>query len=168
MFLKLSPNIAIYHLVGTELYQKLLIFELNDIWRYLTIIWQYLTTETFTLAPENYRPKDIVKYRHLSPSGNQTLFYVYWFTYPDMLKSLRGFLMISLFLESIRSLVNESSKSRYLEFSSGVILLSRSRAISKIALSQTFCPVPSEFEIGGPDCTWPMLAKTQYWWIYFF
>ena len=31
----------------------------------------YLTTETFTLEPENYRPKDIVKYRHLSPSGNR-------------------------------------------------------------------------------------------------
>ena len=44
-----------------------------DIWveRYLTIIWRYLTTETFTLEPENYRPKDIVKYRHLSPSGNR-------------------------------------------------------------------------------------------------
>ena len=70
--------------------------------------------------------------------------------------------MMSLFFESIRSLVNESSKSRYLEFSSGVILLSRSRAISKIALSQTFCRVPSEIEIAGPDCTWPMLAKTQY------
>ena len=30
-------------------------------------------TETFTLEPENYRPKDIVKYRHLSPSGNRAL-----------------------------------------------------------------------------------------------
>ena len=30
-----------------------------------------MTTETFTLEPENYRPKDIFKYRHLSPSGNR-------------------------------------------------------------------------------------------------
>ena len=46
-----------------DIYQKLLIFQLNDIWRYLTIIWWYLTTETFTLKPEYYRPKDIVIYR---------------------------------------------------------------------------------------------------------
>ena len=42
--------------------------------RYLTIfndIWRYLTTETFTLKPENYRPKYIVKYHHLSSSGNR-------------------------------------------------------------------------------------------------
>ena len=32
-----------------------------------------MTTETFTLEPENYRPKYIVKYRHLSPSGNRAL-----------------------------------------------------------------------------------------------
>ena len=32
-----------------------------------------MTTETFTLEPENYRLKDIVKYRHLSPSGNRAL-----------------------------------------------------------------------------------------------
>ena len=32
-----------------------------------------MTTETFTLEPENYRPKDIVKYRHLPPSGNRAL-----------------------------------------------------------------------------------------------
>ena len=37
------------------------------------IIWRYLTTEKFTMEPENYRPKDIVKYRHLSPSGNRAL-----------------------------------------------------------------------------------------------
>ena len=30
-------------------------------------------TETFTREPENYRPKDIVKYRHLSRSGNRAL-----------------------------------------------------------------------------------------------
>ena len=30
-------------------------------------------TERFTLEPENYRPKDTVKYRHLSPSGNRAL-----------------------------------------------------------------------------------------------
>ena len=61
--------------------------------------------------------------------------------------------MISLFFFGpIRPLVNESSKSRYLEFFPGVILLSRSSAISKIALSRTFCPVPSEFEIAGLDC----------------
>ena len=48
-------------------------FELNNIWRYLTIIWRYLTAETFTQEPENYHPKGIVKYRHLSPSGNRTL-----------------------------------------------------------------------------------------------
>ena len=53
--------------------RRLLIFELNDIWRYLAIIWRYLTTERFTLEPENYRPKDIVKYRHLSPNGNRAL-----------------------------------------------------------------------------------------------
>ena len=47
------------------------VINLDDIWRYLTIIWWYLTTETFTLEPENYRPKDIVKCRHLSPSGNR-------------------------------------------------------------------------------------------------
>ena len=41
-----------------------MIFELNDIWR-------YLTTETFTLEPDNYRSKDIIKYRHLLPSGNR-------------------------------------------------------------------------------------------------
>ena len=41
-----------------------MIFELND-------IWGYLTTETFTLEPENYRSKDIVKDRHLLPSGNR-------------------------------------------------------------------------------------------------
>ena len=29
--------------------------------------------ETFTLEQENYRPKDIVKYRHVSPSGNRAL-----------------------------------------------------------------------------------------------
>ena len=46
---------------------------MNDIWRYLTITWRYLTTETFALDSENYRPKDIVKYRHLSPSGNRAL-----------------------------------------------------------------------------------------------
>ena len=34
-------------------------------------IWRYLTTETFTLESENYRSKDIVKYRHLLPSGNR-------------------------------------------------------------------------------------------------
>ena len=61
--------------------------------------------------------------------------------------------MISLFFFGpIRPLVNESSKSRYLEFSPGVITLSRSRAISKITPSRTFCPVPSEFEIAGLDC----------------
>ena len=32
-----------------------------------------MITETFILEPENYRPKDIVKYRHLSPSGNRAL-----------------------------------------------------------------------------------------------
>ena len=32
-----------------------------------------MATETFTLEPENYRPKDIVKYGHLSPSGNRAL-----------------------------------------------------------------------------------------------
>ena len=31
-------------------------------------------TETFTLEPENYHPKDIAKYCHLSPSGNRALF----------------------------------------------------------------------------------------------
>ena len=34
-------------------------------------IWRYLTTETFTLEPDNYRSKDIIKYRHLLPSGNR-------------------------------------------------------------------------------------------------
>ena len=48
-------------------------FQLNDILRYLTITWRYLTKETFTLEPENYRPKDIAKYRYLSPSGNRVL-----------------------------------------------------------------------------------------------
>ena len=28
-------------------------------------------TETFTLEPENYCPKDIVKYCHLSPVGTE-------------------------------------------------------------------------------------------------
>ena len=61
--------------------------------------------------------------------------------------------MISLFFFGpIQSFVNESSKFRYLVFSPGVILLSRSRAVLKIALSRTFCPVPSEFEIAGVDC----------------
>ena len=61
--------------------------------------------------------------------------------------------MISLFFfGSIRPLLNEFSKSRYLEFSPSVITLSWSRAFSKIALSRTFCPVPSEFEIAGLDC----------------
>ena len=70
-----------------------------------------------------------------------------------MLWSLRDFLMISLFFfGSIRPLLNEFSKSRYLEFSPSVITLSWSRAFSKIALSRTFCPVPSEFEIAGLDC----------------
>ena len=32
-----------------------------------------MTKKTFTLEPENYHPKDIVKYRHLSHSGNQAL-----------------------------------------------------------------------------------------------
>ena len=36
---------------------KKFIFELNNIWWYLTIIWRCLTTETFTLEPENYRQK---------------------------------------------------------------------------------------------------------------
>ena len=39
--------------------------------------------------------------------------------------------------------MNKSSKFRYLEFSLGVISLSRSHAISKIALSRTFYPVPN-------------------------
>ena len=49
-------------------------------------------TETFTLEAENYRPKDIVKYRHLSPSENAALetgmhkncfldVYIYTYTY---------------------------------------------------------------------------------------
>ena len=57
----------------------------------------------------------------------------------------------SFFFGPIRSPLNESLKSRYLEFFPGVISLPRSRVISKIALSQTFCPVPSEFEIAGLD-----------------
>ena len=79
----------------------------------------------------------------------------YWFIYPDMLGSLRGFLMKSLlfFFEPIPPLVNKSSKSRYLEFSPGVISLSRSRAILKAVLSRTFCPVPLGFEIAALDCT---------------
>ena len=61
---------------------------MNNIWRYLTIIWRYLTTETFTLESENYHPKNIFKYRHLSPSGNRALLlrtekymrnFPYWF-----------------------------------------------------------------------------------------
>ena len=32
-----------------------------------------MTTETFSPEPENYRPKDIVKYRHLWPSGNRAI-----------------------------------------------------------------------------------------------
>ena len=44
-----------------------------DIWveQYLMIIWRYLTTKTSTLEPENYHPKDIVRYCHLLPSGNR-------------------------------------------------------------------------------------------------
>ena len=75
------------------------------------------------------------------------ILYVYWFIYPDMPSH-----DILVFFRPIRPLVNESSKSRYLEFSPGVISLSQSRAISKIALSWTFCPVPSGFEIAGLDC----------------
>ena len=72
-----------------------------------------------------------------------------------MLRSLRGFLMISLFIADLSGhSVNEFSKSRNLKFSPGVISLSRSRTVSKIALSRTFCPVPSEFEIAGLDCTY--------------
>ena len=60
--------------------------------------------------------------------------------------------------------MNKSSKSRNLEFSPGVISPSQSHAISKIALSQTFYPVPSEFKIAGLDCnfieTWKLLCKT--------
>ena len=56
------------------------------------------------------------------------------------------------FFGPIQPLANESSKSRCLEFCPGVISLSLSRAISEIALSLTFCPVPSEFEIAGLDC----------------
>ena len=62
-------------------------------------------------------------------------FYVYWFIYSDMVRSIRGFLMISLFFFGpIPPLVNESSISRYLEFSAGVISLSQCHAISKIEL----------------------------------
>ena len=52
----------------------------------------------------------------------------------------------------MQPLVNKSSKSHYLRFSLGIISLSRSRAILKMALSQTFCPLPSEFKIAGLDC----------------
>ena len=68
--------------------------------------------------------------------------------------------MISLFFFGpIRSLVNESSKSRYLECSPGVISLSRSLAISKTALSRTFCPVPSEFKVAGLVCILNVVVK---------
>ena len=52
-------------------------------------------TERFTLEPENYCQKDIVKYCHLSPSGNQALvtckvlrLFVNIFTYADKIYSL--------------------------------------------------------------------------------
>ena len=59
--------------------------------------------------------------------------------------------MISLFFFGpIPPLVNESSISRYLKFSAGVISLSQCHAISKSRTfwnwSRTFCPVPSEKE----------------------
>ena len=38
-------------------------------------------TETFSLEPENTRPKDIGKYRHLSPSGNRALVRYYYQSY---------------------------------------------------------------------------------------
>ena len=37
-----------------------------------------MTTETFTTEPENYRPKDIAKYRHLSPNGKRALFLIHF------------------------------------------------------------------------------------------
>ena len=58
---------------------------------------------------------------------------------------------ILVFFRPIQPLVNASSKYRYLEFSPSVISPSRSHAISKVALSRIFCPVPSEFEIVGLD-----------------
>ena len=65
---------------------------------------------------------------------------------------LEAFSWCPFFFGPIRPLVNESSKSRYLEFSPGVISLSPSLVMSKITLSRTFCPVPSEFEIARLDC----------------
>ena len=82
---------------------------------------------------------------------------------------LSGDILVVFFLFffwTLQPLFNESSKSRYLEFSTDVISLSRSRAIAKIALSRTFCPVPSEFEITGLDCiNKNNIFLTFYWFI---
>ena len=56
-----------------NIYQKLFIYELNNICQYLTIIWRYLTTEIFTMKTERYLRKDIANYRHLSLSGKRAL-----------------------------------------------------------------------------------------------
>ena len=70
-----------------------------------------------------------------------------------IVRYLRGFLMISLFFSDLSGYSSlASSISRYLEFSPGITSLSRSRAISKFALSRTFFPVPSEFEIARVVC----------------
>ena len=63
--------------------------------------------------------------------------------------SLRGFLVISLFLPDRSG--HTSTNPQNLEFSPGVISLTRTRAISEIRLSRTFFPFPSEFKIAGLD-----------------
>ena len=59
---------------------------------------------------------------------------------------------ILLFFWPIQSLVNESSKSRYLKFFPGVISPCRNCFASKFALPPIFCPFPLEFGIVGLDC----------------
>ena len=53
-------------MIFTDNYQKLLILQSHDISR-------YMTAETFTLEPEHFLPKNILKYRHLLSSGKRAL-----------------------------------------------------------------------------------------------
>ena len=54
--------------------------------------------------------------------------------------------------QSIIRCLKAHYRKRYLELSPDVISLSGSDAASKIALSQTFCPVPPKFDIAGLNC----------------
>ena len=91
-------------------------------------------------------------------------FYVYWFIYSDMVRSIRGSLMISLFFfwtyPTTRQRILNISLSRIFCWCN--LAISMSRYLENRTFwnrSRTFCSVPSEKETVGLDCIFSKTSK---------